>query len=182
MDRGWRHYLAARLRGQQSRRELEKGGARIGRNILIAHGAVIDPGFLWLVEIGDETTIAPGVHIIAHDASTKHLIGSTLVDRVTIGRRVYIGTNALVLPGVTIGDDAVVGAASVVRHDVPPGTVAVGVPAKVVGTTEDLVARHNAQLKERPVWGEEGTLRGGISAERRLAMYEALGDGPGYVA
>jgi maltose O-acetyltransferase len=172
----------ARLRGQQSRRGLEKQGLRIGRNVLIARGAVIDPGFLWLVEIGDDTTIAPGVQIIAHDASTKHLLGSSLVERVAIGRRVYLGTNAVVLPGVTIGDDAVVGAASVVRHDVPADSVAVGMPAKIVGTTKDFSARHREQMQTRPVWGEEWTLRGGITAERKLAMYEALADGPGYVA
>src|SRR4051794_12260894 len=80
VKRGWRHHLMARLRGQQSRRGLEKEGLRVGRNVLIGSGAVIDPGFLWLVDIGDDSTIAPGVQIIAHDASTKHLVGSSLVE------------------------------------------------------------------------------------------------------
>ncbi len=51
---------------------------------------------------------------------------------VVIGWNVWIGANATILPGVTIGDDAVVGAASVVTKDVPAGAIAVGSPARVV--------------------------------------------------
>ncbi|MGO1885884.1 MAG: DapH/DapD/GlmU-related protein, partial [Citricoccus sp.] len=48
------------------------------------------------------------------------------------GRRVWLGANVTVLPGVTIGDNSVVGAGSVVTKDVPANTVAVGSPARVV--------------------------------------------------
>ena len=51
---------------------------------------------------------------------------------VVIGRNVWIGSNATILPGVTIGDDAVVAAASVVTKDVPEKSVVVGSPARVV--------------------------------------------------
>jgi maltose O-acetyltransferase len=52
---------------------------------------------------------------------------------VRIGHNVWIGGGAIVLPGVTVGDDAVIGAGSVVTRDVPPGAVVVGNPAKVRG-------------------------------------------------
>ncbi|NEB07042.1 DapH/DapD/GlmU-related protein, partial [Streptomyces sp. SID13726] len=52
--------------------------------------------------------------------------------RVVLGRNVWLGANVTVLPGVTIGDDAVVGAGSVVTRDVPARTVVVGTPARVV--------------------------------------------------
>jgi maltose O-acetyltransferase len=178
--RGVIPHLAARLRGEQSREILEKGGLRLGDNVFIGRRTVIDPAFLWLVEIGDDTTIAPGVQIIAHDASIKHVLGKTLVDRVTIGRRVYIGTSAIVLPGVTIGDEAVVGAASVVRHDVPPRTVVSGVPARVVGDLEGFAARHSERMRDRPVWSRAYTWRR-ITPARMEEMYEGLADGPGYV-
>jgi maltose O-acetyltransferase len=176
-----RERVLARMRGEQSRASLKAGGLRIGRNVQINRRVSIDPGFLWLVEIGDDTTIAPGVEIIAHDAATKHLLDVSVVARVTIGRRVYIGTGAIVLPGVTIGDDAIVGAGSLVRHDVPAGAVVAGVPARAISTTETMRHRHEALMRERPVWDESWTLRGGISRGRMAEMREALADGPGYV-
>ena len=179
--RGWRKRFAARLRGEQSREALEASGLRLGDNVLIASRVSIDPGFTWLVEIGDDTTIAPGVQIVAHDAATKHILGKTQVQRVTIGKRVYIGTEAIVLPGVTIGDDAVIGAASVVRDDVPAGAVAVGVPARVISNQDDLRARHEQLMATRPVWDWSWTRLGGITEDRMRDMYDALADGPGYV-
>ena len=179
--RGWRERVVSRLRGEQSRDALEAAGLRIGRNVLIAGGVSIDPGFTWLIEIGDDTTIAPRVQIIAHDAATKSVTGKTQVQRVTIGQRVYIGTAAIVLPGVTIGDDAIIGAASVVRHDIPPNAVAVGVPARIVGTAGEMRERHTELMRERPVWDWSWTRMGGITRERMREMYDALADGPGYV-
>lgn len=170
-----------RVRGEQSTEELVAGGLRLGHGAFIARRAYIDPGFLWLIEIGERAIIAPGVEIIAHDASTKHLIGKSIIQRVKIGRRVYIGSGAIVLPGVTIGDDAIIGSASVVRSDVPAGMVAVGVPARVVSTTEEYRARHQELLATRPSWGREATVRGGISRALMDEMYDALADGPGYV-
>ena len=52
--------------------------------------------------------------------------------KITIGNKVWIATNAMVLPGVTIGDGAIIAAGAVVTHDVPPQCMVAGVPAKVV--------------------------------------------------
>ncbi|WP_415639292.1 serine O-acetyltransferase [Paracoccus nototheniae] len=59
-----------------------------------------------------------------------------LQDRPVIGDRVEIGAGAVILGAVSIGDDAIVGANSVVRRDVAPGTIVGGVPAQVIGRTE----------------------------------------------
>ena len=56
---------------------------------------------------------------------------------VTIGNNVWIGANVTILPGVTIGDDAVIAAASVVTKDVPAKALVVGSPARVIRTVED---------------------------------------------
>lgn len=96
------------------------------------------------VTIGDDVQLAPGVTIIAGThpllaAERRHLTypdghvgGAEYGDPVTIGNRVWLGANVTVLPGVTIGDDAVVGAGAVVTEDVPAGWLAVGVPARPV--------------------------------------------------
>jgi acetyltransferase-like isoleucine patch superfamily enzyme len=89
----------------------DQGGITIGDDCLIGHNAV-------LATLNHD--LDPARRADMHPAP------------ITIGRNVWIGANATVLPGVTIGDDAVVGAASVVTKDVPPGTVVVGAPARVV--------------------------------------------------
>jgi acetyltransferase-like isoleucine patch superfamily enzyme len=55
---------------------------------------------------------------------------------IVIGRDVWLGTRAMVMPGVTIGDGAIIGAGALVRNDIPAMAIAVGVPARVVGTRE----------------------------------------------
>ena len=171
-----------RLRGEEDAAARAAHGLRLGRDVYIGQGVYIDPGFLWLISIGDDSTITTGVRIIAHDASVKRRIGYTAVARVAIGRRVYIGMGATILPGVTVGDDAIVGAASVVHEDVEPGAVVAGNPARVVGTTAAHVARHADQLQHSPVFEGEGWTRlSGITAERMDVMVRRLGSGAGYV-
>lgn len=79
--------------------------------------------------------MAPAVHIIctnhAIDADER-LRGEFNNQPITIGDRVWIGGNVTILPGVTIGDEAVIGAGSVVTKDIPSGVVAVGNPCRVL--------------------------------------------------
>jgi maltose O-acetyltransferase len=179
-ERGRR--LLRRVRGDADPEVLAARGLQLGRNVYIGRSTVFDGGFLWLISVGDDTTISARVEILAHDASTRRHLGYSLVAPVTIGSRAYIGVGAIILPGVTIGDDAIVGAGSVVRDDVAPGTVAVGVPARAVGTVEEYVERHRRLMRERPVFGgREWTLHGGITQSRMRRMREELRDGHGYV-
>ncbi|WP_343206255.1 DapH/DapD/GlmU-related protein [Arthrobacter yangruifuii] len=55
---------------------------------------------------------------------------------ITIGRNVWLGSNVTVLPGISIGDDSVVAAGAVVTRDIPPRSLAVGAPAKVIRSLE----------------------------------------------
>jgi acetyltransferase-like isoleucine patch superfamily enzyme len=84
------------------------------------------------IEIGEEAQIGPGSLITTtdHDYYDENL--ETTFKKVTIGRRAWLGAHVTVLPGVTIGEYAVIGAGAVVNKDIPPHTVAVGVPAKVI--------------------------------------------------
>src|SRR5207237_9532627 len=86
------------------------------------------------VTIGDKTQIGPGVQILAadhpRDAATR-AAGLEFGRPVRIGRNIWIGAGAIILPGVSVGDDAVIGAGSVVTRDVPAGATAFGNPARV---------------------------------------------------
>lgn len=90
---------------------------------LFAHGGI---------EIGEETQIGPSSLITTTDHDYYDANLETTFKPVKIGRRVWVGANVTVLPGVTIGDYAVIGAGAVVNRDIPPYAVAVGVPAKVI--------------------------------------------------
>ena len=87
------------------------------------------------VTIGDKTQIGPGVQILTADHprdAAARAAGLEFGRPVIIGRNVWIGGGALVLPGVTIGDDAIVGAGSVVARDVPPAATVIGNPARAL--------------------------------------------------
>jgi maltose O-acetyltransferase len=142
--------LVLRLRGFPSLERLRARGLTLGRDVYLGHGTVIDSGFLRLISIGDETTLSAGVRVLAHDASMKRRLGWTRVAPVSIGRRVYVGAGVIVRPGVTIGDDAIVGAGSVVSRDVAPGTVVAGNPARPISSTAEHLDRHRARLASEP--------------------------------
>lgn len=89
--------------------------------------------------MGDQVMMAPDVVIMAvtHDISNPDIPMISIVDAlietpVFIGNDVWLGTRCIVMPGVTIGDHAVVAANSVVTKDVPPYAVVGGVPAKLI--------------------------------------------------
>ena len=87
------------------------------------------------VTIGEGTQIGPAVQIYAADHPrdpAQRRDGLELGRPVRIGRHVWVGGGALILPGVTVGDDAVIGAGSVVTRDVPAGATVVGNPARMI--------------------------------------------------
>jgi maltose O-acetyltransferase len=86
------------------------------------------------VSIGDGTQIGPAVQILAADHPRDpgmRTAGLEFGRPIRIGRNVWIGGSAIILPGVSIGDDALIGAGSVVTRDVPAGATAFGNPARV---------------------------------------------------
>lgn len=86
------------------------------------------------VEIGEGTLLGSGVQLLTAehpvDAGSRAQ-GLESGQPIRIGRNVWIGAGALILPGVTIGDEAIVGAGAVVTRDVPPGAKVIGNPARV---------------------------------------------------
>ena len=173
--------LLYRLRGEFTTEKLVSMGMIVGKNFCRHNGVILDPGHCWLIEIGDDVTLAPRVHILCHDASTKTFLNYTKVGRVTIGDRVFIGAESVVLPGVTIGNDVVIGANSTVTHDIPSNSVAVGSPARVICSLEEYLEKERSRMKDAPIYDESYTLRKDVSIELRLKQKEELDGKIGYI-
>lgn len=170
-----------RLRGEYTTEQLLKMGMKIGKNFGRLNGVILDPSHCWLIEIGDNVTMAPRVHILCHDASTKKFMNYTKIGRVTIGDNVFIGAESVVLPGVTIGNNVIVGANSTVTHDIPDNTVVAGTPAKLICTLDDYLNKEKERMKSAPCYGEDYTLRKDVSMEKRMKQKEELKGKIGYI-
>lgn len=149
-------------------------GVKIGVNCKIQFDVVIDHSHYWHIEIGDNVTIAPRVHILAHDTSTYGITGYTKIGKVKIGNDVFIGAGSIILPGVTIGDNSIIGAGSVVKRNVESGMVVAGNPCKVVCSTENYRIKIESQMADLPIFGEEYTLRKGVSKELKDKMNQQI--------
>lgn len=90
------------------------------------------------ITIGDGTLIGHKVVLatLDHDFSPEKR-GNTIPRPIVVGENVWIGANATILGGVTIGDNSVIAAGAVVNKDIPPDSVAAGVPAKVIKSIYD---------------------------------------------
>lgn len=138
----------------RERRKMSIGsGTGLSPNVSLRNGERITLGaashigercYLWAgdstgkILIGDHVSLAPEVFITASDyrfvTGTPFRAQPKRERDVTIGNDVWLGARVVVTAGVTIGDGCIVGAGAVVTKDLPPGSIAVGVPARVVNT------------------------------------------------
>jgi maltose O-acetyltransferase len=130
--RFWLGQLPPSVSIQLHCRFLHARGVSIAARSVINHGCLLD-GRRYPITIGSDVSIGPEAAILTlgHDPSSPEF-----ADRggpVTIGDHAWIGFRAIVLPGVSIGEGAVVGAGAVVSRDVPPFTIVAGNPARPIG-------------------------------------------------
>lgn len=170
-----------RLRGEYTTEKLIKMGMKVGKNFGRLNGVILDPSHCWLIEIGDNVTMAPRVHVLCHDASTKQFLDYTKIGRVTIGNNVFVGAESVILPGVTIGDNVIIGANSTVTHDIPNNSVAAGTPARVLCTLEEYLDKEQKRMEKSVCYGEEYTLRKNVSMELRMKQKKELDGKIGYI-
>ena len=173
--------LVYRFRGEYSTERLVSMGMKVGKNFKRLNGVILDPGHCWLIEIGDNVTMAPRVHILCHDASTKQFLGYTKIGRVTIGDNVFIGAESVILPGICIGNNVVIGANSTVTHNVSDNSVVVGSPARVISTLDKYLEKEKQRMSMSPIYGEDYTLRKNVSMAKRMRQKEELGENIGYI-
>lgn len=127
-----------------------KRGMKVGENCSIMDGSTFDYGHCNLISIGNNVTIAPQAYLLAHDASTKRDLGYTKIGRIEIKDNVFIGARALVMPGVTVGENSIVAAGAVVTKDVPSNSVVAGNPAKVICSKNEYINKNKLLLNEYP--------------------------------
>jgi acetyltransferase-like isoleucine patch superfamily enzyme len=142
---------------------------RIVRKVLSAYGITVQGLPLWIsprvyldraggITVGDRCVISHDVYLLTHDFSMDRVAERRLgiSERelfrrapIVIGEQAFIGMNSMILPGVTIGAGAIVGAGSVVTKDVPADTVVAGNPATVIFDAETHWARNHSKFEWR---------------------------------
>lgn len=124
------------------------GKPDVGKNVWIGPLTILDgTGGL---KIGDGCDISCSVMIFTHSTHLRCISKGkmkSVKNPVKIGNYVYIGSGAIILPGVTIGDQSVIGAGAVVTEDVPALSVAMGVPARIVGKV--IIEEKSARIQIR---------------------------------
>lgn len=143
-------------------------GVRIGNNCRIYE---CDFGSEpYLIELGDHVTVVAGVRFVTHDGGVwvfrEEFPDIDTFSPIKIGNNVFIGTNSILLPGTTIGDNCVIGAGSVVKGSIPSNSVAAGVPAKVLKSIEEYrtkAMKESMQIRSLP------------SGEKRRILCEKFG-------
>lgn len=136
-------------------------GCQIGKDAEIYQSATFgtEP---YLVKLGEHVRINEHVTFITHDGGVwvlrkmyPELSDIDLFRPITVGENVHIGNNAIVMPGVNIGSNCIIGCGAVVTKDIPDNSIAVGVPARVIETVDDYVKKHSGDFVHTKKMGAE---------------------------
>ncbi len=122
-------------------------GQNVWKSFAISPGCYIQGGNG--ITIGDDTIFGPGVKIISANHDPDDFSRWVKAEQITIGKRCWIGINAVILPGVRLGDDVIVGAGTVVTKSFPSGSVIAGVPAKLISMRDQEPVSTNESGKEQ---------------------------------
>lgn len=146
----------------------KSGGVKIGEGtyVLDPKHIQIDTSRPELLEIGKNVFLHRGTIILTHDWASWCFVNSHQEfipshGKVKIGNNVWLGENVTILKGVTIGDNVIIGIGSIVTKDIPSNSVAVGVPAKVVGTYEDYYRKRKEAYVEECIEYAQAILASG---------------------
>ena len=134
--------IGKRIYGKIKLQRLRKNGLRYGENFDVASNVNFgsEP---YLISIGNNVRISMNTQLITHDGGIWTLRKMGLLEdadcfgKIEIGDNVNIGMNVIILPGVKIGDNCVIGAGAVVTKSVPNNTIVAGIPAKQIETIEE---------------------------------------------
>ena len=122
---------------------MRKMGCKVGKGCFIGDYVRIDLGHADMITVEDSVSIASGTRLLCHQRDfTDYRVGDDymklgyIVKPIVLKKGCLVGMESMVMPGVTIGEGAIVGAGSLVTHDIPAWTIAAGRPAKVLRVIE----------------------------------------------
>ena len=170
--------IIRRLTGEVPTTTLVQRGLKVGTDFTRQQGCYIDPTHCFLIEIGNNVTFSIRVTVLAHDASTKKILGYTKIGRVMVGDNVFVGANTTILPGVQIGNNVIIGAGSVVTRSIPDNMVAAGNPAKVICSVEDYKAKWTTGER---VFDQSYRFSKTLTVDKIQEMREATKDGISFI-
>lgn len=159
---------------------LVKRGLKLGNNVEIIELFFLDPSHCFLISIGDNCTLGPNVRLIAHDASTKKILGYTKIGKIDIKENCFLGDSAIVLPNVTIGPNSIVGAGSVVTKNIPPETIAAGNPARPISTLSEYISKIESISKEKKIFTEDYFIDR-LDDNKRQEIIASIGNSIGFI-
>ncbi|WP_214628651.1 acyltransferase [Paenibacillus agaridevorans] len=169
----WRKWLLEELWME----DYIRAGMKVGEGCSIQPGVVFDYSHCWLIRIGNHVTIAPEAYLLAHDASSKPAVGSTRIGTVIIEDYAFIGARAIIMPGVSVGREAIVAAGSVVTKSVQARTIVAGNPAKPIGSVEEYAGKLGLLTETAIFYDVSYTLGGRITAGKKEEMFRVLAEG-----
>ena len=123
---------------------LRRIGCNVGKHVFVGDFVRVDLHYAKMIYIDDYAHLTAGCRLLCHQRDlSNYRVGDNASEcgyrlgEIHIGKGVMIGQESMIMPGVTIGDGAIVGAGSLVTKDIPPYCVAVGRPAKVIRKIEE---------------------------------------------
>lgn len=155
-------------------------GLYLGKGVQIVDTFFFDPSHCFLISIGDNCTICPNVRLIAHDASTKLLLGYTKLGKINIRENCFIGDSAIILLGVTIGPNSIIGAGSVVTRDIPPNMIAAGNPARIISSVDEYIIKIKNISKEKEIFDKNYYIDK-LDKEKRKKIMHSVGENIGFI-
>ncbi len=133
-------------------RLLRRIGVKVGKNCVIYRHVAFgsEPE---LIEMGDHVRVTNGVRFCTHDGGlwVPRYMGLCAPDanrfgKILIGNNVHIGWNSIIMPGVHIGDNVVIGCGAVVTKDIPSNSVVAGTPARVISSIDEYIKKNESHL------------------------------------
>jgi maltose O-acetyltransferase len=174
-----------RLRAKMERIRLEKRwehlrerGMRLGEDVWLPASTRIDLDYCFLISIGDHCGFGADCLILAHDAQMDEFLDAGRIGKVVIHESCHIGARTIILPGVEIGPRTIVGANSTISRSLPPDSVCVGNPARVICSLDEYLAKHRGRIAESSTFPYENMA---VPPEMRERMIAATKTRDAYV-